>query len=127
VRKQPPRQPGLPLITIRDVTIQLGERRLLEHVDWVIRNNEQWAIAGANGAGEAVDAIGHRGLSTLIYVTHRLDEIPSCVSHVLKLRKGRMLKKRHRERRRAARSVETQSTSIDPDAQPFRFPSRKPF
>jgi molybdate transport system ATP-binding protein len=43
----------LPLITFRDATLQIGDRRILEHVDWEIRSGERWAIIGMNGSGKS--------------------------------------------------------------------------
>ena len=42
---------------------------------------------------EAIDANNRQGRSNLIYVTHRLNEIPDCISHVLRLRKGHAVRK----------------------------------
>ena len=38
----------------------------------------------------AVDAVCSNGDKTLIYVTHRRDEFPRCITHVLKLESGRV-------------------------------------
>ena len=40
-----------------------------------------------------VDAVGRRGASNLIYITHRLDEMPRSITHVLRLRNGRITRK----------------------------------
>jgi len=42
---------------------------------------------------DAIDAIARRELNSLIYVTHRLEELPACISHVLRLRNGRITAK----------------------------------
>lgn len=42
---------------------------------------------------QAVEHIGRQGQTTLLYVTHRFDEIPQCVTYVLELHEGRVLKK----------------------------------
>jgi len=47
---------------------------------------------------EAVDVVGRRSGSVLIYVTHHLDEIPESTTHVLRLRKGRVVGKGERIR-----------------------------
>jgi molybdate transport system ATP-binding protein len=45
-----------------------------------------------------MNEIGRRGIGSLIYVTHRLNEIPDCISHVIRLRKGRTVRKGERTR-----------------------------
>lgn len=42
---------------------------------------------------DAVDAAIRRPATNLIYVTHRLDEIPAAVTHVLRLRNGRVTRR----------------------------------
>jgi molybdate transport system ATP-binding protein len=44
----------MPFITFRDVTLQLRDRRILQHIDWSLRSSEHWAIVGANGSGKSV-------------------------------------------------------------------------
>lgn len=41
------------LITLKDVTIRLGDRFLLPHTDWEIKAGENWAVLGPNGAGKS--------------------------------------------------------------------------
>jgi len=43
-----------PLVTFCDVTLQVGDRRVFEHVDWSIRSDEHWAIVGPNGSGKSL-------------------------------------------------------------------------
>jgi molybdate transport system ATP-binding protein len=46
---------------------------------------------------DAVAAVGRHTSTNLIYVTHRLEEIPDSVTHVLRLRQGRAVRKGPRE------------------------------
>jgi len=41
------------LITLKDVTIRLGDRFLLPHSNWEIKAGENWAVLGPNGAGKS--------------------------------------------------------------------------
>lgn len=50
---------------------------------------------------ELVDRIGFRTGAGLIYVTHHADEIPRSITHVLRLRKGRITQKGKRRERPA--------------------------
>ena len=47
----PPRKP--PLIRLEDVTIRVGARHILQHTDWEIQPDENWAVLGPNGAGKS--------------------------------------------------------------------------
>lgn len=39
-------------MTLDDVTIRIRDRFILSHTSWVISQNQQWAVIGANGAGK---------------------------------------------------------------------------
>lgn len=40
------------IVDLRGVSLTLGGRRVLRHVDWVLRKGEHWALIGPNGAGK---------------------------------------------------------------------------
>jgi molybdate transport system ATP-binding protein len=42
---------------------------------------------------QAVEAIGGRLETSMIYVTHRLDDLPDIITHVLMLEEGRVVRK----------------------------------
>jgi molybdate transport system ATP-binding protein len=41
-------------MTLRGVTVQIGGARLLDGLDWTIRQGEQWAVTGESGSGKTV-------------------------------------------------------------------------
>ena len=41
------------VVRMNDVSIQYGERIILHHLNWVVKNGERWAIRGENGAGKS--------------------------------------------------------------------------
>ena len=41
------------VVSMRQVTIRYGERTILDHLDWTVRNGERWAISGQNGSGKS--------------------------------------------------------------------------
>jgi iron complex transport system ATP-binding protein len=41
-----------PAVALRDVSYSLNGRRILESVNWTVREGEHWAILGPNGAGK---------------------------------------------------------------------------
>jgi molybdate transport system ATP-binding protein len=41
------------LISVNDITIQIGNKHLFEHTNWVIEKNQHWAIAGKTGSGKS--------------------------------------------------------------------------
>lgn len=43
----------LPLITLKEVTIRIGDQFILPETSWEIKTGEQWAVLGANGAGKS--------------------------------------------------------------------------
>lgn len=45
--------PGLPFISLKEVTIRIKDRIILPKTSWEIKTGEQWAILGANGAGKS--------------------------------------------------------------------------
>ena len=42
----------VPALEVRDVSYSLDGRKILESVDWTVRQGEHWAILGPNGAGK---------------------------------------------------------------------------
>ncbi|MEE4356125.1 MAG: ATP-binding cassette domain-containing protein [Desulfococcaceae bacterium] len=42
-----------PLISFKDISVRLGDRRILCHTDWEIREGQHWAVLGPNGAGKS--------------------------------------------------------------------------
>ena len=41
------------VIRMRGVTIRFGDRVILDHLDWTVRQGEHWALTGANGSGKS--------------------------------------------------------------------------
>jgi len=41
------------VIRMRGVTIRFGERVILDHLDWTVRQGEHWVLTGANGSGKS--------------------------------------------------------------------------
>ncbi|MCR4860218.1 MAG: ATP-binding cassette domain-containing protein [Bacteroidales bacterium] len=41
------------VIRMRGVTIRFGERVILDHLDWTVREGEHWVLTGANGSGKS--------------------------------------------------------------------------
>ena len=48
---------------LTDVTVRYGETIILDHLNWVVRAGERWALFGPNGAGKSV-------LLSLLYGDH---------------------------------------------------------
>jgi molybdate transport system ATP-binding protein len=44
---------GKVLIDIRDADVYLERKRVLHQINWRLRENEHWAVVGANGAGKS--------------------------------------------------------------------------
>jgi len=40
-------------VVLRNVSIRFGERTILEHLDWVMKAGEKWALEGPNGSGKS--------------------------------------------------------------------------
>jgi molybdate transport system ATP-binding protein len=40
-------------VRMRNVSVQYGGRRILDTVDWEVRNGERWALSGPNGSGKS--------------------------------------------------------------------------
>ena len=40
------------ILTVRDLTIQRGDTRILDHVSWEVGRGQHWVILGANGSGK---------------------------------------------------------------------------
>lgn len=47
------RSVGAALVRIGDASVSYGGVRVLRHVDWTIRDGENWALLGPNGAGKS--------------------------------------------------------------------------
>ena len=41
------------IVQLKDVTIQYGEKRILNTLNWEIKNGERWLLKGPNGAGKS--------------------------------------------------------------------------
>ncbi|MBL0741210.1 ATP-binding cassette domain-containing protein [Chryseolinea lacunae] len=54
---------GEPVIAIRDLKIQYGEKVILEHFNWHVNRGERWALVGRNGAGKTT-------LFSMIFADH---------------------------------------------------------
>ncbi len=42
------------VIRMRDVCVSFGERVILDHLNWTVRQGEHWALTGANGRGKSL-------------------------------------------------------------------------
>jgi molybdate transport system ATP-binding protein len=40
------------LVYLNDVSLQYGERKILDHIDWTIKAGERWSLSGPNGSGK---------------------------------------------------------------------------
>jgi molybdate transport system ATP-binding protein len=52
-------------LTLRGVSVHIGNTRLLTDLDWTIHRGEQWALVGASGSGKTV--LAHTLLGTHFY------------------------------------------------------------
>lgn len=71
----------LPLITLHDVTIRLGDRWLLAGTNWQIGQGEHWVVWGANGAGKTSLANALMGSAAVVrgqIRRHYLDDPALC-------------------------------------------------
>jgi molybdate transport system ATP-binding protein len=41
------------VVELHDVTVQYGDRAILQNVSWTVRRGERWALLGPNGAGKS--------------------------------------------------------------------------
>lgn len=41
------------IVEMKDIVIQYGEKVILDHVNWTIKQGERWALVGHNGAGKS--------------------------------------------------------------------------
>lgn len=41
------------IVRMRGVTIRFGNRIVLDHLDWTVREGDHWALTGANGSGKS--------------------------------------------------------------------------
>jgi molybdate transport system ATP-binding protein len=56
--------PSKPVVVeMKELTIQYGDRKIIENLNWVIRCGERWALTGRNGSGKTT-------LFSLIYADH---------------------------------------------------------
>ena len=46
-------QKGGEILKFSDVSIRYGERTILSHLNWTVREGERWALSGQNGAGKS--------------------------------------------------------------------------
>lgn len=46
-------QQGGEILRFNDVNIRYGERTILSHLDWTVREGERWALEGRNGSGKS--------------------------------------------------------------------------
>jgi molybdate transport system ATP-binding protein len=66
-----------PFITLKNITVRLRDRRLLENTCWRIQRGEQWVVWGANGAGKSTLARALMGQMPVVQgevVRHFLDD-----------------------------------------------------
>ncbi|WP_111670605.1 ATP-binding cassette domain-containing protein [Algoriphagus litoralis] len=42
-----------PIVQLRDVTIQYGDKRILNQLNWEIKDGERWLLKGPNGSGKS--------------------------------------------------------------------------
>ncbi len=40
------------LVYLRNVSLQYGDRKILDRIDWIINSGERWALSGPNGSGK---------------------------------------------------------------------------
>jgi len=52
-----------PVVEMRDVTIQYGDKVIIDKLNWTIRQGERWALTGRNGSGKTT-------LFGMIYADH---------------------------------------------------------
>jgi molybdate transport system ATP-binding protein len=53
----------LPVVEMKALTIQYGNRTIIDNLNWTIRKGERWALTGKNGSGKTT-------LFSLIYADH---------------------------------------------------------
>jgi molybdate transport system ATP-binding protein len=58
-------QEGAPVIEIKNLKIQYGEKVVLTNFSWTVRKGERWALVGRNGAGKTT-------LFSMIFADHPL-------------------------------------------------------
>lgn len=56
-------QNKIPVVEMRSLTIQYGEKKIIENLSWSIHRGERWALTGKNGSGKTT-------LFSLIYADH---------------------------------------------------------
>lgn len=60
-----------PFITLEDVTLRIGDRRLLAGTNWCVYYGQNWVIWGPNGAGKTTLAKALQGTAAVIQGTIR--------------------------------------------------------
>ena len=40
------------LVYLNDVSLQYGDRKILDRIDWIINSGERWSLSGPNGSGK---------------------------------------------------------------------------
>jgi molybdate transport system ATP-binding protein len=50
--RQPATVDPVPTVVMKDVTVTYGDKVVLDRLNWVVNQNEHWAIVGPNGAGK---------------------------------------------------------------------------
>ncbi len=60
---KPERKESEPVVEMRALKIQYGQKVIIEHLNWKINRGERWALTGKNGSGKTT-------LFSLIYADH---------------------------------------------------------
>jgi molybdate transport system ATP-binding protein len=63
-------------IKMKNVNVQYGEKKILQHINWEVRRGERWLLSGPNGAGKStllslVTADNPQGYANEIYLFDR--------------------------------------------------------
>lgn len=40
------------IVELRDISVTLEGRKVIEHLNWIIREGQHWALIGPNGSGK---------------------------------------------------------------------------
>jgi microcin C transport system ATP-binding protein len=62
-------QPSQAMLQVQDLTIQFGQRMVVDHVSFSVRAGEKLALVGESGSGKTVSALGLLGLVEQATVT----------------------------------------------------------
>jgi molybdate transport system ATP-binding protein len=63
--KGEPKNNHPPVVELQDLTIQYGNKKIIEGLNWTINKGERWALTGKNGSGKTT-------LFSLLYADHPL-------------------------------------------------------